>query len=343
MKAISSKVSIGLIFSLLFLCGIILVGLAQSPTNSYAETINYALRFDGVDDNIKAPFIRDIFGDDSWRVTKTISLWVKPHGIGQPCGQPNPGHCELIIGVIPRSWGISRGILNGQDRIWIWNIDDATDMPDAIIPLIYEPDQWIHITLVHANNKLMAYRYGSHLDGDTRISYSSFTVDTDTKTFTYLTVGGFFKDTEQYAFKGDIDEIRIYSTQLTDNEISLIHQELTPPYNSNLKAYYRMSDGGGTFLTDDSDQGQGGIFREGLQIATPPGGPQWVTSDLFGSGPTPTLPPTFTVTATFTNTPSPTSTATRLPPGFTPQPSITPTRTLDPNMNNFLFLPMVRK
>lgn len=343
MNTPSFKITDRFIFSFLLLFGVLLMGLLQDPSNSFAEPVNYALRFDGVDDNVQLPLIWNIFGGDSWRNAKTISLWIKPEGPGEPCGQPNPGHCQLIIGVIPRSWGISRGILNNQDRIWIWNIDDDSQTPDALIPLIYTPDEWIHITLVHANNQLKAYRYGSFLTGDTRESYSSFSVDTDEKKSTYLVMGGFFKDQEQYAFKGQIDEVRIYDIGLDPTAVSFIDQELTPPYSPNLKAYYRMSDGSGTLLTDDSGQDRGGVFRDGLQTAGPGGGPKWVESGLFGSGPMPTLPATFTVTATFTNTPSPTATATRLPPGFTPQPSITPTRTLDPNMNNFLFLPMVRK
>ncbi len=352
MKTPSFKITARFIFYLLFLGGILLIGLVQAPRDSYADPVNYALRFDGVNDNVKLPLMWEIFGGgtigDSWRDTKTISLWIKPEGPGENCAQPNPGHCELIIGVIPRSWGISRGILNGKDRIWIWNIDDDSQNPDALIPLIYTPDEWIHITLVHEGGKLKAYRMGSFLEGDTRNSLSSFTVDImgpDGQKDTYLIMGGFFKDTEQYAFKGVIDEVRIYNIGLEPTEVSsLLFQELTPPFSPNLKAYYRMSNGLGATLTDDSGNGHDGVFREGLQPATPPAGPQWVESGLFGSGPTPTLPPTFTVTATFTSTPSPTSTATRLPPGFTPQPSPTATRTLDPNTaSNSIFLPLVKK
>ncbi|WP_322791521.1 LamG domain-containing protein [Bellilinea sp.] len=343
MKYKFSKNSNNFVYFFIFLCGLIIIGFVQVPNNSFAEPVNYGLGFDGINDNVQLPLIYNVFGGDSWRNTKTISLWIKPEGPGEECGQPNPGHCQLIIGIIPRSWGISRGILNGEDRIWIWNIDDINEKPDAMIPLIYEPDEWIHIALVHDNNQLKAYRYGSHLPGDTRNSYASVSVDTAGEKVSYLTLGGFFKQDEKYAFKGQIDEVRVYNIGLDATAISQIYQELTPPFSPNLKAYYRMSDGDGSFLTDDSGQGNVGIFREELQTAVPPNGPQWVESGLFGSGPTPTLPPTFTVTATFTSTPSPTATPTRLPPGFTPQPSITPTRTLDPNTNNFLFLPMVRK
>ncbi len=42
----------------------------------------------------------------------------------------------------PHFFGISRGVVNGQDRIWVWNYDGTTKS----IGVPYEVDQWVHIS-----------------------------------------------------------------------------------------------------------------------------------------------------------------------------------------------------
>lgn len=319
--------------------------LFQKSSPGYADPVNYALEFDGWSNYVATKKEVIIFGDSSWQSTKSISVWVKPLEPSPVCTGPDPGSCQLIVGDRPRFWGIYRGILNGQDRIWVWNFDNSPTSGFDSIPIIYENNQWIHITLVHHNNRLDAYRFG-FLAGSRESGSSVGIVDEGGPADqTVLHIGGGFTPPDRkYLFNGLIDEVRVYSRALTGEEIRAnIYNELSSPFESALKAYYKMSNGSELTLSDDTGNNNNGTLVHILNQDPLGDYPLWVTSDLFGNGPTPTLPPTFTVTATFTNTPSPTATATRLPPGFTPQPSLTPTRTLDPNMNNFLFLPMVRK
>lgn len=190
---------------------------------------------------------------------------------------------------------------------------------------------------------------------------------------------------------------------------------------SGLVAYYKMSNGIGLTVTDNTGRGKDGQLMDGTNIV--PGNgipPLWVISGAFDNipptpipspmntntftpspspqpptttpwptqlfSPTASLPPvtntplptatatlTRTTRPTFTASPSPipptmtqtfTETLTRTPrPTFTPsvtpvgtntrvytptrvlstQTDLTPTRTIDPNMNNFIFLPLVRK
>ncbi|GAP11614.1 concanavalin A-like lectin/glucanases superfamily [Bellilinea caldifistulae] len=314
----------------------------QNPSPGYADPVNYALEFDGWSNYVATRKEGIIFGSSSWQSTKSISVWVKPLAPSPVCTGPDPGSCQLIVGDRPRFWGIYRGILNGEDRIWVWNFDNSPTSGFDSIPIIYENNEWIHITLVHHDNRLDAYRFG-FLAGSRVSGASVGFFDDGPADQTVLHIGGGFTPPDRkFLFKGLIDEVRVYNRPLSGEEIRAdIYNELSPPFDSALKAYYKMSDGSGRVLSDDSGNGHNGTLDH-INNQNPPGNdPLWVVSGLFGSGPTPTLPATFTVTATFTNTPSPT--ATRLPPGFTPQPSLTPTRTLDPNMNNFLFLPMVRK
>ncbi|GIV65720.1 MAG: hypothetical protein KatS3mg047_0113 [Bellilinea sp.] len=343
MKSISRIRYLKRIFLLIIIIFMGTSALFQKPATSYADPVNYSLEFDGWSNYVATKKELIIFGDSSWQSTKSISVWIKPLAPSPVCTGPDPGSCQLIVGDRPRFWGIYRGILNGQDRIWVWNFDNSPTSGFDSIPIIYENGEWIHITLVHHNNRLDAYRFG-FLAGS-RESGMSVGADGGPADHTVLHIGGGFTPPDRkFLFHGQIDEVRVYNQLLTGDEIrENIHNELTPPFESALKAYYKMSNGSGLILNDDSGNGNDGVLVH-IEGQNPEGNyPLWVISELFGNGPTPTLPPTFTVTATFTNTPSPTPTATRLPPGFTPQPSLTPSRTLDPNMNNFLFLPMVKK
>ena len=72
-----------------------------------------------------------------------------------------------------------------------------------------------------------------------------------------------------------LDEVRIWSTARTEAEIRAnMYKELSGS-GANLKAYYQMSDGLGTILTDDSANINTGSLRGGM------GDANWVTSGAF--------------------------------------------------------------
>ncbi len=64
--------------------------------------------------------------------------------------------CDHVFGDRPRWWGISQGIVNDQDRIWLWNFDGTMDS----IGVSYTPGVWTHITLVHDGGVMRAYKNG---------------------------------------------------------------------------------------------------------------------------------------------------------------------------------------
>ncbi len=71
----------------------------------------------------------------TWTSTKSVELWVKPEGTAVTCANSNVGSCDYIIGDKPQLWGITRGIINGQDRIWFFNYDGNMD----VIGMTYNP------------------------------------------------------------------------------------------------------------------------------------------------------------------------------------------------------------
>ena len=102
-----------------------------------------------------------------WKSTKTISLWVKPTGVAS-CLYAEPTMCDAIFGDRPQWWGITRGLVGGQNRIWVWNYDGRV----RYVGIDYTPGEWIHISMVHGAGVLSAYKngvlVGAIASGDTR-------------------------------------------------------------------------------------------------------------------------------------------------------------------------------
>jgi hypothetical protein len=215
-----------------------------------------ALRFDGVSDFVQLNTVDNMM-TSTWATTKTLELWVKPTGATINIVQANAG--DNIFGDRPRSWGISRGIINGEDRIWVWNNDGTVDK----IGIDYTVDEWMHIALVHGDGILRAYKngmaVGSIFSGSTANIYGSI-----------LFVGG--DPNSRWPFAGEIDEIRLWNTARTQTELIESMSHPLAGNESDLAAYYQMSDGSGSTVTDDSGHGWTGNLN---------GSVQWVPSGAF--------------------------------------------------------------
>ena len=330
--------------------------LVLPATPGHAADAGYALRFDGTSDFIDLNQTGLIF-PGGWQTTKSVSLWVKPAGESPQCYNDNPAWCDVIFGDRPTSWGIARGIINGQDRIWAWNFDASGNGLD-MVGIQYYPDEWVNVTLVHANGVLKIYRYG--------VLYGSIasgaTQQADLSGETpRLNIGGAITtDLRNLTFEGDIDEVRVYSTELTAADIQAGLQDELNGDEPGLVAYYKMSDGSGLSLTDDSGHGWTGTFKDG-NIGVPGNGEfaQWVASDAFNF----TIPTIEnTATQTFTRTRNPTYTETLIPTQtftrtatrtrtatFTATPTILPSGTLvtpadsGGSSDQYVYLPLVTR
>ena len=213
----------------------------------------------------------------AWTTTKTVSLWLKP--VGTPtCTFPDLAACDVIFGDRPRWWGISRGVINGQDRIWVWNYDGA----ERVIAIPYTVNEWVHIALVHGNGTLSAYRNGV-LVGSIA---SGPTQQPSTGAFPILHFGGIINTASRnWTFQGDIDEVQIWNAARTASDIA---KDMAGPLSgaeTGLAAYYRMSDGSGTSLTDDSGHGWTGTLQDGGGVGPPDGPILWVPSGAFAPVP----------------------------------------------------------
>jgi hypothetical protein len=104
--------------------------------------------------------------------------------------------------------------------------------------------------------------------------------------FPVLHIGGVIKNvTGNWTFRGEIDEVQLWNTARTSEEIR--HDMTTPLAGTELglAAYYRMSNGSGTLLTDDSGHQWTGILSDGLNEVPADGPILWVPSGAFSIQP----------------------------------------------------------
>lgn len=320
--------------------------LPAAPGHVQTTDAGYALLFDGNNDFVELHETNQVM-DAGWEELKTVSLWVKPTN-SESCFMGDPAHCELVFGDKPRWWGISIGERHGEDKIWIWNFDGNYD----VVGVNYSFGTWVHVTLVHADGMLRAYRNGVEV-GSTPSGATQQSLDDP-----ILHLGGMIStESRILTFAGELDEVRLWNYARTPTQVQTDMYHSLNGDEAGLMAYYMMSDGSGLTLTDDSGNGWNGTLHDGGAGAPPDGSPpEWVSSDAFEVQPTAT--PTPTSTSTSTPTPTPTSTSTPTPTSTatsasTPTPTSTPTLMPGPtststatrvgdNLNNHLHLPIIK-
>jgi hypothetical protein len=242
-----------------------------------AGEAGWALSFDGVNDYVALGITDNIIGVD-WKTTKSISVWIRPTGSPKVCNYndvDDVAFCDAVIVNQPHFFGIARGIVNGEDRIWVWNYDGTTTR----IGVPYEVDQWVNITLVHSNGFLKLYRNGNLINS---VSSGATFLDPQVGE-TKLQIGAFLKEgVASGAFQGLIDEVRIYSTEISEQTISDTLRTNLVGDEPGLEAYYQMSDGSGYLLTDDSVNNWTGTLMDGTPyVPSNDSYPLWVNSSAF--------------------------------------------------------------
>jgi hypothetical protein len=249
------------------------------PGMAQADDPGYALRFDGVSDFVRLAPTASVLAP-GWQSTKTVSVWVRPTGVAT-CTGADPAACDAIFGDRPRTWGISRGSLGGLDRIWVWNYDGTFDR----IGIEYTPGEWAQIALVHGGGSLKAYKngvlVGTVTTGATQLAGAPV-----------LQFGGIINNASRnWTFEGEIDELRLWNLAQTEAEIVADVNRTLTGAETGLAAYYRMSNGFGTTVTDDSGHSWTGTLHDGVGDVPANGPITWVVSGALGSTGTINNPP----------------------------------------------------
>lgn len=136
----------------------------------------------------------------------------------------------------------------------------------------------MHIALVHGGGYLSAYKNGV-LAGSVP---SGVTQQPYTGALPILTIGGLINTaTRNWTMEGEIDEVRIWNVARSSAEIAA---DMSGPLDGTeygLAAYYRMSDGAGLTVTDDSGHAWIGKIQDGGSGVPADGPAEWVLSGAF--------------------------------------------------------------
>ena len=217
------------------------------------QTGDYALEFNGTSSYINCG-TGSSFNIDGTAIT--IEAWVYTKDINQ-------------------NWQTIAGKQTGHPGVYALVIDSDTKKPALYLQLntywnwarrvisntVLEQEKWYHIAATYDGSNARIYINGT-LDNTTACTG---TILTDTNLpFWIGRNGGVY-------FNGKIDEVRLWNVARTDAEIKAnMYKEIG--IHANLKAYYKMSDGSGTSITDNSGNNNTGTFESS---------PQWKLSGAF--------------------------------------------------------------
>ena len=234
----------------LLLTTIIIFMLSSASKSSFAQQGGYALQFDGSDDYVT---ITDgvVLG-----TTFTQEMWIFPtdasasfHGI---LGKlPAGGNNYRPPMIYQHGRNIHFGFCSASN---INYLGDAVD--------VLTINSWNHLALTFDGTTYLVYVNGKQVysslcaSGITPIAYGQDELGR---------IGS------EFPFLGKIDEVRIWNTTRTEAEIKAnMYKEIGT--DANLKAYYKMSDGTGISLTDNSGNSRSGTLTNG---------PAWKASAAF--------------------------------------------------------------
>ncbi|MCD4680912.1 MAG: hypothetical protein K8S00_11045 [Bacteroidales bacterium] len=196
---------------------------------------NSALWFDGINNYVR-------FG--TWNAGNkwTLEAWVKPESV--PSGRRN------IVGGLNSclDWAIC--MQNGKFGIVSKPTNGACSMT-FLSDVTAQAGQWYHVAGTYTGNKAYIYVNGILRDSSDVYNYSGTT--------NALRIGG---ETccSGNNFPGIIDEVRIWNTVRTEQQINAFMHTPIKRYDPNLLGYYTMDQGSGSTLWDDTPYGHTGII-----------------------------------------------------------------------------------
>lgn len=228
--------------------------------NSVAQT-NACLDFDGVDDYL-------LVGDENNLGTNdfTLEAWVNCESVSG-IGQYVISKGLTTVGTPMNSgYGIRINDQNSNDVEFIIGHNDATSKVLSAISL--SVNNWHHIAGVKSG--LQVYLY---VDGNLVAQDSTLTLF-DVNTNIPLSIGAHHKGTQSSVaefMNGKIDEVRIWNTARTAEQINEFKDCAITSSKENLLAVYNFNENGGITALDSSGYSNDASFE---------GNPIWVNSSV---------------------------------------------------------------
>ena len=232
--------------------------LSSASTNSVTLLIDYALDFDGTNDNVSANGVASELASSN-NLPLSVSAWVYPD---------NGTKEQLVFGFYKRTNSFVNGpsvSFGGTDLKFAYFNDSLTAVDTSST---YAINNWHHVVLtigsdrdgvLYVNGSSAATFSGAHNSG----SLNMFSIAVD-----YDNVEGSVAGNPSDYFDGKIDEVAVWNDELTSAEVTAIYNSgnmLNVSSDSgnyasaaNLQGYYRFNEGSGTSLQDNSSNSNTG-------------------------------------------------------------------------------------
>ena len=234
--------------------------------------------FDGADDYIDCGDSSDFsFGNGTTDKPFSVSSWVNSDSI--PATNTFQGIIGKDDGVGQREWALLINDIDTKFRFFIKNnLGSSQQSIDSTSVLV--ANTWYHVTATYdgrggndANEGMKIY-VDAVSETPTNIQNSTYTAMNDGTS--PMTVGKYGAN----EFNGKICDTRLYSKELTSDEVKFIHSagaEGTDPTNANLVAEYPLAEGAGTTAFDKSGNDNHGTITN-ASLAT-----FWSTQDAYAN------------------------------------------------------------
>ncbi|MDP5170861.1 MAG: LamG domain-containing protein [Bacteroidia bacterium] len=209
-----------------FLLALFLISCSSSLLHAQG---GYALDFDGVDDYVNC-------GSIPFSSTMTYEAWIRTTDSKSRSDILSLGNTVTSNVVVEFRASLGKLEFGINDGGWVSLISNAS----------INDGEWHHVAASKNGSSITLYVDGV-LDNTGTVGGSPSVNQTDIG----VLYNGGTREPDSY-FTGDLEEIRVWSDVRTQAEIqAYMHKELTGS-EGNLLAYYQMSDGSGTSLTDNS-------------------------------------------------------------------------------------------
>jgi Tol biopolymer transport system component len=208
-----------------------------------------ALRFDGAS-AVLVPFTHSVTGNF------TVECWARPADMTSAIsmlGSRSPSDDSFDMKFWPA--GIHGDIGNGTK--WLTTNADA--------PMTLTPGRWYHVAYV-----VSPFGYNIYVNGVRQI-FGEFTGQPVLCDGSHHLIIGNYQLNGNEAFKGDLDDVRVWNTARTVVQIQTDYVHPLQPDTAGLVYYHRFDSGAGTVSQDDGAAGVAATFS---------GNPVWVPSTV---------------------------------------------------------------
>ena len=223
----------------------------------FTNSTNYALSFDGSNDYIST-------GGTNISTAWTVEVWFKKssnkagHNFTNKANSNNTGN-----------WSLRLAQWKNVNKVGITKYATGGDFYINNSKANLEIGKWEHVAWTYQNNTVTVYVNGESLGASFRrynASGSDYNQNLPNNAKLHWKIIG----KSSNSLGGEIDEIRVWNDKRTSSEINDNMFISLDGNESNLVAYYKMSDGSGNSLTDNSTNSNTGTLVNG---------PTWVTSN----------------------------------------------------------------